>query len=225
MNQAFFTPTTSGVYEFKVSVSDGQASSTDNVTVTVDNRNQVPIANAGSNIVATAGQTVTLDGSASYDPDGSTISYVWSQTSGTQMSLSNSNSAMPSFTASQAGVYVFELEVYDGTDTSSPSSVTVTVQSTANQITLVSPANGTVCSSSPRLTWAGSGFKSYIAYISIDGGNRYSKVYSGSGTTATLHSVLWQWFIPKGTTVKWYVQGTTTSSQVVKSTNSKFTRK
>ena len=222
MNQAFFTPTTAGVYVFMVTVSDGQISSTDTVTVTVNN---LPVANAGSSIVATVGQTVTLDGSASYDSNGTAISYIWAQTSGTQVSLSNSNTVKPSFTASLAGVYVFQLKVYDGIGTSAASSVTVTVQSAANQITLVSPANGTVCSTSPKLTWAGSGFKSYTAYISINGGKSYTKVYSGSGTSTTLHAVLWQWFIPSGTTVTWYVQGTTTSGQVVKSTTSTFIRK
>jgi hypothetical protein len=222
MNQAFFTPTTAGVYVFMVTVSDGQVSSTDTVTVTVGT---LPAANAGSNIVATVGQTVTLNGSASSDPNGKTLSYLWAQTGGTRFSLSNSNTAPPSFTPSLAGVYVFGLNVYDGTGTSSPSSVTVTVQSAANQITLISPANGTVCSTSPKLTWAGSGFKSYTAYISINGGSSYTQVYSGSGTSTTLHPVLWQWFIPSGTTVTWYVQGTTTSGQVVKSTTSTFIRK
>jgi hypothetical protein len=223
--QAFFTPTTSGVFEFKVAVYDGQVTSTDNVIVTVDNANQVPIANAGSNIVAAAGQTITLDGSASYDPDGTSVSYIWSQTSGTQVSLSSSNTAKPSFVAGQAGVYVFALKVYDGTDTSSSSAVTVTVQSNTTDVTLVSPTNGTVCSTSPTLTWAGNGFKSYIAYISIDGGKKYSKVYSGSKISTTLHSVLWQWFIAKGTTVTWYVQGTTTSGQIINSKTGTFTKK
>jgi hypothetical protein len=223
--QAFFTPTTSGVFEFKVSVSDGQATSTDNVVVTVDNANQVPIANAGSNIVAVLDQTVTLDGSASNDPDGTEVSYIWSQTSGTQVSLSNSNTARPSFTASQAGVYVFELRVYDGTDTSSPSTVTVTVQSSTTEITLLSPANGVSLSASPTLSWSGSGFKSYAAYISINGSKRLTKVYSGSGTSTTLHSVVWKWFIPSGTTVTWFVQGTTLSGQVVKSETGTFTKR
>jgi len=222
MNQAFFTPTTAGVYVFMVTVSDGQATSTDNVTITVSN---LPIANAGSNIVATVGQTVTLDGSASYDPDGNTISYTWSQTSGTQVSLSSPNAVKPTFVAGQAGVYVFQLKVYDGIGTSSPSSVTVTVQNQAAAITLISPVNSTICYSSPKLSWAGSGFKSYTAYISIDGGNRYSKVYNGSGTSTALHPVLWQWFISSGTPVTWYVQGTTTSGQVIKSSYGTFVRK
>jgi len=223
--QAFFTPTTSGVFEFKVSVSDGQATAVDNVIVTVDNANQVPVANAGSNIVATLGQTVTLNGSASYDPDGTAISYIWAQTSGEKVSLSNSNTAKPSFTPTQAGVYAFELKVYDGVDTSSASTVTVTAQASSNEISLLSPANGVSLSSSPTLSWAGSGFKSYTAYISINGSKKATKVYSGSATSTTLHSVVWQWFIPSGTTVTWYVVGTTASGQTVKSSTSTFIKR
>lgn len=222
--RAFFTPTTSGVYTFKVSVSDGQATSTDTVSVTVDNANQVPVAVAGDAIVAVVGQTVTLDGSASYDPDGDAISYVWSQAGGPSVTLSASNTARPSFVAAQAGVYVFELRVYDGEDTSDASTVTVTVQNAAGQITLVSPTNGAVCYSSPTLEWAGEGFKSYKAYISIDG-KRYSTVYSGTGTSTTLHSVLWRWFIPAGTTVRWYVVGTTFDGRTVKSDTQTFIRR
>jgi hypothetical protein len=221
----FFTPTTSGSFEFRVSVSDGQAISTDTVAITVDNANQVPIADAGSNAVATAGSVVTLDGRASYDPDGTAVSYVWSQTSGTVVSLSGSNTATPSFTASQEGVYVFELRVYDGQDTSSPDSVTVTVQGGTAEITLISPTNGAACYASPTLQWAGDGFKSYKVYISVNGGKRYSKVYQGSGTSTTLSPVVWQWFIPNGTTVTWYVVGTTTDGKTVKSETSTFVKR
>ncbi|HPI92782.1 MAG TPA: PKD domain-containing protein [Deltaproteobacteria bacterium] len=222
---AFFTPTTSGTFEFMVTVSDGQITSTDNVVVTVDNANQVPVADAGSAVTATVGSTVTLDGSASYDPDGDSISYVWSQTSGTTVSLSGSNTARPYFTATQAGVYVFQLVVYDGNDTSSASTVTVTVQSATSQVTLVTPTNGAVCYSSPTLSWAGTGFKSYKVYMSINGGSKYSTIYSGSGTSTILHTVLWRWFIASGTTVTWYVQGTTVSGASVKSSTSTFKKK
>ncbi len=221
---AFFTPTTSGTFEFKVTCSDGQVTATDNVTVTVDNANQVPVADAGSSIVATIGETVTLNGTASYDPDGDAISWVWSQTSGTSLSLNASNTAQPTFRAAQGGVYVFELSVYDGQDTSSPASVTVTVQSAAQEVTLLSPANGAACYSSPAMQWAGEGFKSHKAYISIDG-RRFSKIYSGTGTSTTLHTVLWRWFIPVGTTVTWYVEGTTADGQTVKSEYQTFTRR
>jgi len=224
MSQAFFTPTTSGVFELRVTVSDGQASATDTVTVTVDNANQVPIADAGTNQVVVSGATVTLNGSASSDPDGNPISYLWSQTSGTRVSLSSSNTARPTFVATDPGVYVFELKVYDGTDTSSASSVTVTVQSKTAEITLVSPAMGASVSTSPKLTWAGVGFSRYRVYISVNGGAKYQSVYSGSGTSCTLNSLLWNWFIPAGTTVTWYVEGTA-GTRVVKSSVGTFIKR
>jgi hypothetical protein len=138
--------------------------------------------------------------------------------------MSASNTARPSFSEVLEGVYVFELRVYDGHDTSSPSSVTVTVQSAAREVTQITPEDGTVCYSSPTLKWTGVGFKGYKAYISIDG-KRFSKVYSGTSTSTTLHSVLWRWFIPAGTTVTWYVEGTATDGQIVKSANKRFIRK
>ncbi|HPE44380.1 MAG TPA: PKD domain-containing protein [Deltaproteobacteria bacterium] len=221
---AFFVPTTSGTFEFMVTVSDGQITATDTVVVTVDALNQVPVAHAGSAIVATVGDTVTLDGTASYDPDGDAISFIWSQTSGTGVSLSASNTARPTFTAAQAGVYVFALNVYDGQATSSQSTVTVTVQTAAGQVTLLSPADGAACYSSPTLQWAGEGFKSYAVYISFDG-RRFSKIYNGTGTSTTLHTVLWRWFIPVGTRVTWYVQGTTPDGQAVRSNYQTFLRR
>jgi large repetitive protein len=224
--QPFFTPTTSGVFGFKVTVSDGQVSASDNVTVTVDNHNQVPIAvitGSGSNITAIVGSTVTLDGSKSYDPDGTSISYIWSQASGPAVSLSTPNSAKPSFKPTQTGTYVFQLKVYDGIDTSSPASVTVTVQTQQSSINLLSPVNGSVASTNPTFKWSGTGFKSYSLYASIDNGSSWTNLYNGSGTSYTVGYV-WS-FVGSKTTIKWYVQGTTTSGKVVKSSTGYFTKK
>lgn len=221
----FFTPTTSGVFELKVTVSDGQVSATDNVIVTVDNHNQVPVAvitGSSSNIVAVAGSTVTLDGSGSYDPDGTAISYIWSQTSGPAVSLSSPNSAKPYFKPTQTGTYVFSLKVYDGIDTSSAASVTIVVQSTSASITLLSPANGSVVSSKPTFKWSAQGFGSCKVYISINNGSSWTNIYSGKNTSCTLNSV-W-YFIPSKTTIKWYVQGTT-SGQTTTSSVGYFTKR
>jgi hypothetical protein len=223
--QPFFTPTTSGVFEFKVTASDGQASATDNVMVTVDNHNQVPVADAGANMATLMGDTVTLDGSKSSDPDGTTISYIWSQTGGPMVSLNSSNSATPSFVPTQTGVYVFELRVYDGIDTSSPASVTVTVQDKALEVTLTSPALDAAVSQNPLLTWAGKGFSSYKTYISINGGKRWQKIYNGGGSSCTLHPALWNWFIPSGTAITWYVEGSTVGNQGIKSSTGRFIKK
>ena len=222
--EPFFTPTTSGVFEFKVTLSDGQATATDNVIVTVDNHNQVPIADAGADIAALVNDTVTLDGSMSYDLDETTISYIWSQTSGPVVSLNSSNSVNPSFMPTLAGVYVFELQVYDGIDTSSPVSITVTVQDRALEVTLISPAFNATVSQNPLLTWAGKGFSSYRVYMSINNSKKYTKIYNGSKTSCTMHPALWSWFIPSGTTITWYVEGNA-STQVVKSSQGKFIKR
>ncbi|HQJ07857.1 MAG TPA: PKD domain-containing protein [Deltaproteobacteria bacterium] len=211
-----FTPTTSGVLGFTLRVSDGQAATQDTVLVTVDNVNQVPIAEAGQDKTATIGSTVTLDGSQSKDPDGDAISYVWSQVSGPIVSLNSPNSARPSFVPTIAGAYVFSLKVYDGKDTSSADTVTVTVQQTAVAISLFNPQYGASVSENPLFTWGGTGLSKFKVFISVDK-RRYSAIYSGSGKSCRMNTILWNWFIPSGTTIYWYVEGTTKNGQKVNS--------
>jgi hypothetical protein len=93
--------------------------------------NQNPVANAGSNQSVLQGTTVTLDGSGSYDPDGTIASYAWTQTAGTTVSLSSSSVQKPTFTAPTGpATLTFQLIVTDNLGaSSSPSSVTVTVSS------------------------------------------------------------------------------------------------
>jgi hypothetical protein len=212
-----FTPTVSGVLEFKVTVSDGQAQAEDTVKVTVESVNHVPVADAGDpqtiNLTPTLGLKVTLDGRGSLDADGNTLSYIWSQISGPSVSLSGANTATPSFTPGTAGTYVFELKVYDGKDTSLADTVTVTVQSIQSSIRLTSPLNGAQISSAPTLKWTGTNMTGYGVYMALDGKN-YVMMYSGNSTLYSIHSVLWYWFIPRKTTVSWYVVGQTGSSQV-----------
>ena len=89
-----------GVYEVTVQVSDGTNSATTEVTVTLGNRNEAPSADAGqeqSDIKA--GATVTLSGSGT-DPDADeTLTYAWSQTAGTSVTLASASSAETTFTA------------------------------------------------------------------------------------------------------------------------------
>jgi LmbE family N-acetylglucosaminyl deacetylase len=99
--------------------------------------NLQPLSNAGADQVVNAGDQVQLDGSASYDPNGDSITYQWVQTSGVPVQLSSSTSVSPTFTApsnlTQDQTLTFQLTVSDGQLTSSPDSVAITV--TADQPT------------------------------------------------------------------------------------------
>ncbi|PID39927.1 MAG: hypothetical protein CR984_05830 [Proteobacteria bacterium] len=106
---------------FKLQVWDGQwRSSTDRVQVTVRMINEPPIADAGSDQTVDEGApAVTLDGSASSDPDGHHLYYAWTQVddSGYAVDLSYPNSATPTFSAPDVGrpgvVLIFRLTVKD----------------------------------------------------------------------------------------------------------------
>jgi hypothetical protein len=73
------------------------------VIVNVSNENQPPTAVAGSDQTVNEGALVTLDGSSSSDPDGTFASCRWSQTAGPNVTLSDPNSAQPTFAAPVVG--------------------------------------------------------------------------------------------------------------------------
>ncbi|MBP1752470.1 MAG: domain containing protein [Geobacteraceae bacterium] len=93
-----------------------------------DDENHEPVANAGSDVNALVGETVTLDGSLSTDSDGDQIQYTWmffSVPQDSNATLSNPFSATPTFIVDKEGDYVVNLVVFDGLE-SNQDSVTVT---------------------------------------------------------------------------------------------------
>ncbi len=115
-------------YTLTLEVSDGTLSDTDTVTVTVRHVNRAPVADAGANQSASERTLVTLDGSASSDPDGDTITYSWTAPAG--ITLSNAAAQSPTFTAPEVASdtdYTLTLEVSDGT-LSDTDTVTITVR-------------------------------------------------------------------------------------------------
>lgn len=126
-----FTPMQEGSYIIQLIVNDGELdSSADTIAVLVENDNQKPIANAGLDQTSNVDLLVSLDGSASSDPDGDTLSYSWeiiSQPGESSTSLSNPNSVNASFTPSVEGAFVIRLIVNDGKESSNPDTVTITI--------------------------------------------------------------------------------------------------
>jgi len=92
---------------------------------------QPPLANAGADQTAAVGATVTLDGSASSDPDGDLITYQWTlaqKPADSQTALLNPATLRPSLAIDKPGSYVVSLVVNDGLFDSAPARVTVNTQ-------------------------------------------------------------------------------------------------
>jgi hypothetical protein len=103
-------------FKFSLVVNDGLADSPmDEVVVTVLQVNKAPIANAGPDQIVKEGSNVSLDGSASSDPDGDALIYKWTAPPG--IILSSDTDEKPTFTAPKVSAntqYTFSLAVNDG---------------------------------------------------------------------------------------------------------------
>lgn len=94
--------------------------------------NQKPVANAGpAQTVGLDGATVNLDGSGSYDPDGSIIEYSWYQSSGPTAIITYAHPGNPGATVvilsrTNNATYTFSLRVTDNEGAMSTGTVTVT---------------------------------------------------------------------------------------------------
>ena len=84
--------------------------------MTVNVPNIPPVADAAPDQTVDQESIVTLDGTGSFDPDGDPITYSWTQTGGTHVTLSSADIANPTFMApDDGGVEVtFQLTVSDG---------------------------------------------------------------------------------------------------------------
>jgi len=125
-----FTAPTAGRYLFELTVDDGtHRSPPDRVAVmAIESGNQAPVADAGTDQADVLVDTeVTLDGSGSSDPDGDTITYLWAQTGGATVVLSDDTAAQPTFTPADADTYTFSLIVNDGQLDSTADTVSVVV--------------------------------------------------------------------------------------------------
>jgi hypothetical protein len=114
----FTAPAGDVTLTFGLVVNDGELlSAQSQINVTITNVNQPPVADAGAAQRVSAGVPVSLDGSASYDPDGDVLTYAWTQVAGIAVDVTGTTTARPAFVSPVVGahtVLTFELTVSDG---------------------------------------------------------------------------------------------------------------
>ena len=132
-----------GDHQITVRVSDGQGGTASRVvSITVNEANQPPAADAGTYAPRGEGVPITLDGSDSTDGDvingvPDSLSYLWRQIgSGDTVAISGAATASPAFTSPavhQNATLTFELTVTDGAGESSEDTATILIVDDVNE--------------------------------------------------------------------------------------------
>jgi len=177
-----------GVYTVTLTIyeSDGNSDTLTKVDyINVASVNQPPVAVLDAPETGTEGLPITFDGSASYDPDGSIISYYWNF--GDENS-SSSSEVKPTHTYALAGAYIVTLTVTDNEGATNATNELITIQPAANpvfSITITSPESRTYASTSVRMNVAvqpEGTVLDWIAY-SLDSGTNVTTIPGSSTTT------------------------------------------
>jgi F5/8 type C domain/Bacterial Ig domain len=137
-NSVKYTPMTGYVgpdaFTYTATDNHGFSRTKASVSITVNGSTTNPLpptANAGPDQIVNESLPVTLDGRASTDPRGSTLTYKWTQTAGPAVTLSNPTSSITTFTAPtisiNSAVLAFELTVTNANGLTGSDTVLITV--------------------------------------------------------------------------------------------------
>ncbi|MBZ0137207.1 MAG: hypothetical protein K8I27_12645 [Planctomycetes bacterium] len=160
--------------------------------------NQAPVASATYTGTPNVGNTLTLDGTGSSDPDAgpSALTFAWTQVSGPTISISNASSSSATVTPTTVGAYVFRLTVNDSaaTDTDDVSITVIDPALTISTGTWTMQVNdGSLPASSTRtLSYGGTGTlavnvsssETWLS-VSFDNGSGGSTLAPSAGGTIT----------------------------------------
>jgi hypothetical protein len=148
-------PDEPGLYELELEVCDAVGRcATDSAMAIVSEfqptSGSAPVADAGSDVTGAAvGSGVSLDGSGTSDPEGDSLTYVWSfgsqpsSSTLTKSDISGRFGTSPSFTPDVEGVYKLRLYVTDGTGASQDSVRVITSGNTGPTADAGADSSGT----------------------------------------------------------------------------------
>jgi hypothetical protein len=121
-----------GNYTAIITISaSGITNSPQTIPVNLDVATLEPTADAGPDQYIDEGETITLDGSASSDPDDGIVSYMWEQLSGATVTLSGTTFITPTFVTppvdSIGAILDFRLTITDASGLTDSDGVTITI--------------------------------------------------------------------------------------------------
>ncbi len=166
-NQGHFTApvvTAATTLVFQLTVSDGKLTNTVSTSVTVnvvDPNNHAPLVVITAPTTVQSGAMVQLDGSGSTDPDGDSMTYVWTQSTGPAVTLTNADQVKAIFVAPNVTadtLFAFKLVVSDGKGGQAFAETSITVQPmTGNRPPVASAGSNQNVSGSALVKLLGSG--------------------------------------------------------------------
>jgi hypothetical protein len=127
-----FTADLPGSYQVQLIVNDGLANSAPAIVTITTNPPTVPTAFAGQNLTVAHNTTITLQG-VGVDPQGKPLLYMWTllaKPAGSTSTFSNPSIPQPTLFLDKPGIFIAQLVVTNGSQTSPPATVTFSTTDT-----------------------------------------------------------------------------------------------